>query len=169
MPWYVTRMNSDARTVRLLLALIAAHFLVDTVASVINPLWPTLQEQTQSGDAEFLWPLICWNLATSVTQIGFGLLGDRSRGRWLVWVGPAVAVCCLSLLGRTQSVWGLCLLVSLAGLGIAAFHPEAASLAGNSLPLHRSRAISLFQLGGFLGQSVGPYYGGQIVEQWGMR
>lgn len=160
-------MNSESSSVRLLLSLILAHFVVDTVATVINPLWPTLQEQTDSADVQFLWLFITWNIANSVTQIGFGLLGDRIRGHWLLWIGPAVAVICLSLLGQTKSLPLLCVLVSFAGLGIAAFHPEAASLAGNCLPSHRSRALSLFQLGGFLGQTAGPYYSGQIVNQWG--
>lgn len=162
-------MQSESSSVRLLVSLILAHFLIDTVATVINPLWPTLQEQTASGDVQFLWLFIAWNVANSVTQIGFGLIGDRIHGHWLLWLGPAVAVVCLSLLGLTQSLPLLCVLVSFAGLGIAAFHPEAASLAGNCLPSHRSRALSLFQLGGFLGQTAGPYYSGQIVNQWGMR
>lgn len=160
-------MNSDARSARLLLALFATHFLVDAIASVINPLWPTLQKQTASSNVQFLWLLVAWNLSTSATQIAFGIFGDRFHGRWLIWAGPAVAVVCLSALGQTTSLPLLCVLVSFAGLGIAAFHPEAASLAGNTLPARRSRAISLFQLGGFLGQTVGPVYSGFVVEQGG--
>jgi FSR family fosmidomycin resistance protein-like MFS transporter len=162
-------MNSDARSARLLLALVATHFLVDAIASVINPLWPTLQTQTASSNTEFLWLLVAWNLSTSAAQMAFGVFGDRFHGRWLIWAGPAVAVCCLSALGLTTSLPLLCLLVSVAGLGIAAFHPEAASLAGNTLPARRSRAISLFQLGGFLGQTVGPMYSGFVVHRWGME
>jgi len=162
-----SEMNSDAQSSRLLFALIAAHFLVDVVASIINPLWPTLQRQTGSGDGEFLWLFVAWNVATSASQIGFAVVGDRFRGHWLLWIGPAVAICCISALGLTRSLPVLCLLVSCAGLGIAAFHPEAALLAGNCLPGRRSRAISLFQLGGFLGQTVGPIYSGFVVDRWG--
>jgi FSR family fosmidomycin resistance protein-like MFS transporter len=161
-------MNADAPSARLLLSLVAAHFLVDAVASVINPLWPTLQAQTSSGDLEFLWLFLSWNLATSVTQVGFGLLGDRFAGQWLIWAGPAAAVCCLSAMGWITSLAGLCVAVSVAGLGIAAFHPEAAFQAGNCLPAHRSRALALFQLGGFLGQTTGPLYSGQLVDRFGM-
>src|SRR5690606_2003613 len=64
--------------------------------------------------------------------------------------------------------WTLALLTIFAGLGIAAFHPEAASLAGNCLPGERSRAMSLFQFSGFLGQTVGPFYSGLIVDRWGL-
>jgi len=54
------------------------------------------------------------------------------------------------------------------GLGIAAYHPEAAALAGSCAPEHRSRAMSVFTLGGFLGQAVGPIYSGSLVDQLGM-
>jgi FSR family fosmidomycin resistance protein-like MFS transporter len=161
-------MNSDAPAIRLLIVLIASHFLIDAVATVINPLWPALQAQTASGDLEFLWLFLAWNVATSVTQIGFGLLGDRACGRWLIWAGPVLSAACLSVIGFVPSLFGLCLLATAAGLGVAAFHPEAAFLAGNCLPSRRSRALALFQLGGFFGQTVGPYYSGQLVDRWGM-
>ena len=48
------------------------------------------------------------------------------------------------------------------GLGVAAYHPEAAALAGSSTPGQRSRAMSIFATGGFLGQSIAPYYSGAI-------
>ncbi len=160
--------NTDDQSARLLLALIVAHFLVDAVASTINPLWPALQRQTHSGDVQFLWLFVAWNLANSASQMAFGLFGDLFHARWLIWAGPVTAILCLSVIGWTESLPVLCLLVACAGMGVAAFHPEAASLAGNCQPEHRSRAISLFQLGGFLGQTVGPIYSGLIVDNWGI-
>ena len=60
-----------------------------------------------------------------------------------------------------------CLL--LGGLGIAAFHPEGAWLAGNCLPGDRSRAMSIFAVGGFLGQAAGPIYSGMLTTRLGLR
>ena len=152
---------------RLLVLVVAAHFLVDTVASVINPLWPTLKEQTGCGAWGFFALYLMWNVVNSCTQMLFGLLGERFGGRWMIWAGPTVAILSLSLLGYVSSPWALGILTMLAGMGIAAFHPEAATAAGNSLPEHRSRAMSLFQIGGYLGQTAGPYYSGQVVAHAG--
>jgi FSR family fosmidomycin resistance protein-like MFS transporter len=55
------------------------------------------------------------------------------------------------------------------GLGIAAFHPEAAATAGSLLPRNRSRAMAVFALCGYLGQAAGPFYSGIITDQFGVR
>jgi len=54
-------------------------------------------------------------------------------------------------------------------LGIAAFHPEAAATAGALLPSHRSRAMAVFALCGYLGQSAGPFYSGLVTDHFGLR
>jgi len=57
-------------------------------------------------------------------------------------------------------------LLMLGGMGVAAFHPEAATTAGNLSPSNRNRWLALFALSGYLGQSVGPTYGGWISDQF---
>jgi MFS transporter, FSR family, fosmidomycin resistance protein len=51
---------------------------------------------------------------------------------------------------------------------INAFHPEAAVAAGRALPEHRTRAISVFMLGGALGLGLGPIISGAIARTWGV-
>ena len=79
-----------------LIMLTAMHFVVDTVASQISPLWPTLE---QHYHLPTFWMLFIWTLAGSFSQLGFALIGDRSASRWLVWLGPAVSCVCLGCLG----------------------------------------------------------------------
>src|SRR5690606_36517879 len=66
------------------------------------------------------------------------------------------------------SVVQLGLILLLGGLGIAAFHPEAAALAGASAPGDRSRAMSLFSVGGYVGQAIGPVISGVVSTRLGM-
>lgn len=145
-----------------------AHGVVDTFAAVVNPLWPDLRDQLQIGDAGIQWAYAVWTLAASVTQVAFGYWGDRNRGRWLIWGGPAVGIVCLCLLGWVHSLLALSWLLVFGGLGIAAFHPEGAARAGTSWPGHRSRAVSIFAVGGFLGQAIGPLISGYISDSFGM-
>lgn len=154
---------------RLLLLLMVVHFVVDLVATVINPLWPTLKTHSAGSEWSLFWLLLTWSTTTSVTQVAFGIWGDQRHIRWTIWAGPALAALCLGCIGYFHATWILAGLTIAAGLGIAAFHPEAASLAGNTMPYQRSRAMSLFQFSGFLGQTVGPYYSGVIVERWGLE
>ena len=149
----------------LLLALLAfGHFIVDTIASTLNPLWPHMESAVGMSQGEFLaFGYICWTMANSFAQVLFAYLGDRTRSRWVIWVGPIVAILCLSSIGWIENPWLMCLVLFLAGLGIAAFHPEAAVTAGSMLPGNRSRAMAIFALCGYLGQAVGPYYAGRLV------
>src|SRR4029453_11003928 len=130
----------------LLLFAAATHFLVDATAGMLNPLWPRLDghfQMTGWGGAVIFF---LWEMSNSVSQFWFGLYGDRFHARWLLWAGPMIAVICLSAIGLTHSSVLLGLLLVTAGLGIAAYHPEAAALAGSCAPEHRSRAMSIFTL-----------------------
>jgi FSR family fosmidomycin resistance protein-like MFS transporter len=147
---------------------VLAHALVDIFASMIQPLWPDLQYTLALDEGTIQWAFVTWSLATSVSQLLFGYWGDRGRSRWLIWVGPALGVLCLSCIGLARSLAQLNLLLIIGGLGIAAFHPEAAALAGTSAPANRSRALSLFAVGGSIGQAIGPVYGGTLTTSFGL-
>jgi FSR family fosmidomycin resistance protein-like MFS transporter len=152
-----------------LLLLVLAHALVDLFASMIQPLWPDLQHTLALDEGTIQWAFVTWSLATSVSQLFFGYWGDRGRSRWLIWAGPAIGVLCLSCIGLARSLAELNVLLVVGGLGIAAFHPEAAALAGTSTPANRSRALSLFAVGGSIGQAIGPVYGGALTTGFGLR
>ncbi|HMC11581.1 MAG TPA: MFS transporter, partial [Pirellulaceae bacterium] len=146
----------------------ATHFLVDTVAGMLNPLWPRLDAHYRLVGWESAALFFLWQITTSVSQFWFGLYGDRFRAHWLLWAGPLAAIICLGSVGLTHSPLVLAILLSVAGLGIAAYHPEAATLAGGCAPEHRSRAMSIFTMGGFLGQATGPIFSGNLVDALGL-
>ena len=153
-----------------MLALLAAcHFLVDIVAGTTSPLWPTLETHLKFDQGGLLWVYVVWSIATSFSQLLFGLWADRYHSRWLIWTGPLFGILCISSLGLVSSSAALAVLFAIGGLGIAAFHPEAAATAGTLLPEQRSRAMAIFALCGYLGQAVGPYYSGRITDQLGPR
>ena len=155
----------------LLLAMLAlGHFVVDTIASTVNPLWPDLESAVGMSEGQFLvFGYVCWTMSNSFSQVLFAYLGDRTHSRWVIWVGPIIAILCLSSIGWIENPWLMCLLLFLAGLGVAAFHPEAAVMAGSMFPGNRSRAMAVFALCGYLGQAVGPYYAGRLVTDGDMK
>jgi FSR family fosmidomycin resistance protein-like MFS transporter len=162
--------SNPARTGWLLLGgLTLVHALVDAFASSIQPLWPDLQSSLRLDEGSIQWVVVGWSLSTSVCQLVFGYLGDRYSGRWLLWAGPAIGILGMGLVGLSGSIWSLAALVMLGGLGVAAFHPEAATLAGSLVPEDRSRAMSIFATGGFLGQAAGPLGSGFLSERFGLN
>jgi FSR family fosmidomycin resistance protein-like MFS transporter len=147
----------------------ATHCLVDLVAGTLNPLWPRFESHFQLAGWEIAALFFLWQLTTSISQFFFGLYGDRFHARWLLWAGPLAAVVCLGSIGLTDSALVLAALLVAGGLGIAAFHPEAAALAGSAAPEQRSRVMSIFIMGGFIGQAIGPVYSGAVVDYFGLR
>ena len=152
----------------LLLVLAVWHFLIDTVACLLQPLWPTLESQFELHNGRIFGVYLLWSMTTSFGQLVVGCFADRFRSRWLLWATPFVAVVCLGLLGSTSSPWVLSGLLFIGALAIAAFHPEAAATAGTCFPEHRSRAMSVFALAGYLGQSAGPFYSGWVTSNGGL-
>lgn len=165
----VNRASGFAHPVTMLALLAACHFLVDIVAGTTSPIWPTLESHLSLGPGGLLWVYVIWSIATSFSQLLFGLWADRYHSRWLIWTGPLFGILCISSIGLVSSSGALAVLFAIGGLGIAAFHPEAAATAGALLPEQRSRAMAIFALCGYLGQAVGPYYSGLITDQLGPR
>lgn len=152
-----------------LAGLTLVHALVDLFAAAVQPLWPDFQRSLGLGDAGIQGAYLAWSFATSFSQLAFGLWGDRARDRLWIWVGPALGIIGVAGLGLAGSLPTLIACLIVGGLGVAAFHPEAASIAGSCLPNDRSRAMSIFTVGGFLGQALGPYYCGQLTTRFGQQ
>ncbi len=158
-----------ASTLWMLLIFAAAmHCLVDLVAGSLSPLWPMMEGHFHLQPWQGVALFFLWQMTTSISQFFFGMWGDRFHSRWLLWVGPLAATVCLGSIGLTHSPIMLAQILVISGLGIAAFHPEGAALAGSCAPENRSRAMSIFSMGGFIGQSIGPYLSGKTVEWLGM-
>jgi FSR family fosmidomycin resistance protein-like MFS transporter len=131
------------------------HAANDTYAAFLPPLLPALIEKlslsnTQAGLIAFA------STSPSLLQPFIGYLADRADLRYLVIFGPAVAATGMSLLGIAPGLVVLTLLVTIAGLGSAAFHAVAAAMAGQLSGRKLGRGMGLWMLGGALGFTVGP-------------
>lgn len=96
------------------------------------------------------------SLAGTLTQPLFGWLSDRGDPRIiiigsLIWGGVL-----MGLVGFMPTYVALGVLLVLAALGSAAFHPPAAALSSLTEARNRGRAMSLFSVGGHLGAAVSP-------------
>ena len=150
------------------LILAAVHFLVDGYGNIFAPLIPILITQLDLSLTMVGVLTMCFQLAASMAQLGFGYLADRWRPRVLLLAGPVVAVGALSQIGLANSVRALAVVLVVGGLGIAAFHPPAAALAHGVGGLRPGLAMSIYITGGTLGFSLGPLVFAPFVERFGL-
>src|SRR3989339_722540 len=85
-----------------------------------------------------------FTITSPIVQPVFGYFVDNTGRRWLVHVGTLWMAVMLSLTGVVGSYWMLVVLASLAGLGTAAFHPQAASMMNVLSGRHKAVLFSIF-------------------------
>jgi FSR family fosmidomycin resistance protein-like MFS transporter len=153
---------------RPLICLALIHALVDGYAQLITPLWPRLEDDLRLDAWMLTAMLASWQMATSISQPLFGYWGDRFGSRWLVVLGPVVAIVCLSLIGFAPGAASMTLLLVVGGLGVGAFHPEAAVGVVDAAGIKATRGLALFTFGGMVGLGLGPVVSGLLTKQYGL-
>jgi FSR family fosmidomycin resistance protein-like MFS transporter len=134
----------------------STHFVVDAYGNMFAPLLPLLIPQLNLSLKTVGVLAMCYQLASSVSQLGFGTLADRWRPRVLLMGGPVLSVVVLSALGMSTSTVMLGALLLIGGLGGAAFHPPAAALVHAVSGERKGLAMSAHITGGSLGFSLAP-------------
>jgi MFS transporter, FSR family, fosmidomycin resistance protein len=134
----------------------STHFVADAYGNMFAPLLPLLIPQLNLSLKTVGVLAMCYQLASSVSQLGFGTLADRWRPRVLLMGGPVLSVVVLSAIGTSTSVMMLAALLLIGGLGGAAFHPPAAALVHAVGGDRKGFAMSTHISGGSLGFSIAP-------------
>ena len=109
------------------------------------------------------------NMSSSVVQPLFGLAADRFSKPWLLPGGLILAGLGLALTGLFQDYQSILLLGIVSGIGIAAYHPQAARLVNFAAGDRKSTAMSLFGVGGTIGFSLGPIIVTTALLKWGLE
>ncbi|MGD0233888.1 MAG: MFS transporter [Syntrophorhabdales bacterium] len=109
------------------------------------------------------------NIFSSLIQPAFGHFADRLSKTWLIPAGMLVAGAGTALIGIAPNYWFIFSVVALGGIGMAAFHPEAARLVNRVAGRNKSSAMSIFSTGGQLGFAVGPFLTTTLVLACGLR
>jgi FSR family fosmidomycin resistance protein-like MFS transporter len=110
------------------------------------------------------------SLAASLVQPVMGWLADRYGRRLFVVAGPALSGVFLSLIGVAPTFALLLVCLALGGLGSAAYHPPAASLAARVAEGKGSGArFSVFSFGGAVGYAIGPLAAVGLVTAFGLQ
>jgi FSR family fosmidomycin resistance protein-like MFS transporter len=144
------------------------HLTIDSYSSFFSPLLPLLVTKLHLSLTMVGSLVALSSISSSFSQPLFGFLSDRMRRPWFVALGPLTAALFMSGLGLAPSFPALVALLMLAGIGVAAFHPQAAVLASEVSP-RRGVAMAFFITGGTLGFALGPMFAVGVVSAFGLE
>jgi len=143
----------DYRSVALLSA---AHLCDDINQGVIPAMLPFFITAYHLTYAAAAGLVLAQTLSSSVVQPLFGFLADRRSSPWLIPVGMSLAGIGVAVSGLAPSYSLIFLSIALSGLGISAFHPEAARRVRYLSGSRQATTMSLFTVGGMIGFALGP-------------
>jgi len=136
--------------------LFVGHMLNDGFASLFAPLLPLLIDRLDLSLALAGSLGTIRIVANSLLQPGLGHLVDRVQRPALVIIGPLITVIAMSLIGRVGGFVPLLVVMLLAGVGTALFHPAAAALVTAEPTSRRGTLMAFFSSGGTLGGAIAP-------------
>ncbi len=150
------------------IALLAlGHFLIDFCQGVVPALVPFLVTERHFSYAAAASLVFAISATSSVVQPLFGQLADRVAMAWLLPGSVLLAGASLSLGAQAASYAVVLAAFGLSGLGVAAFHPEAARRAHLASGELRTTGMSLFSVGGGLGFALAPALTTAVAVSWG--
>jgi FSR family fosmidomycin resistance protein-like MFS transporter len=132
-----------------------SHLVDDIYQGAVPALLPFWVAERDYSYAAATGITLAATFLSSLVQPAFGVLTDRYRLWWLSGVGLLVAGLGVGLsgLGRTYELTWLA--IALSGLGVAAYHPEAAR-ATRGLVGSSAAGLSVFTVGGNVGFALAP-------------
>lgn len=144
------------------------HLAIDVLSSSVAMILTVLAVPFDLSNSQIGVGVMVYQLVGSLTQPFFGVLADRAGGRWLGAAGLAWTATFYWAATYAQNYPLLLLLMSLAALGSAAFHPQGAMNASNAGHRRASSSTAIFFLLGQTGLALGPALAGVLLERSGL-
>jgi MFS transporter, FSR family, fosmidomycin resistance protein len=147
-----------------------AHMLNDLYSNYLPQMLPFLVALTPGFTATRAAILVsAFTITSSLVQPFFGYFLDRQGKRWLVYVGTLWMGVMLSLTGIVHNYGLLVLLAGLAGLGTAAFHPQASTMVNVLSGEHKAVLLSGFVAFGNFGFALSPLLLVPLFQAYGLH
>jgi FSR family fosmidomycin resistance protein-like MFS transporter len=151
-----------------LACLSTGHACSDLCQGAVPALLPFFIHQRHYGYAAAAGLVLAMTVTSSLTQPLFGHLADRRPLPGLMPLGVLVGGIGIALTGPAPSYALALAAVALSGLGVAAFHPEAARHANYASGQRHATGMSLFAVGGNAGFALGPLLATPLVLVFGL-
>jgi FSR family fosmidomycin resistance protein-like MFS transporter len=146
----------------------AGHLFTDLNQGAVAALVPFLTAERGISLAAAGALVFAATVSSSIVQPLFGIFSDKKPIPALMPLGVLLAGCGMALVGVAPSYPLMLLCVVVSGLGVAAFHPEAARFANYVSGSGRARGMSFFSVGGNAGFALGPAVTTPLVLLFGL-
>ncbi len=145
-----------------------AHLFNDWYMNTVQTLLPFMVA-AGLGVARGAFLVSAFTVTSSLLQPVFGYFVDQKNQRWLVYAGTLWMAVLLSLVGVLENYLLLFVVVTLAGLGTAAFHPQASALVSASSGRRKGFMQACFVAAGNVGWALPPLLVVPFVQAYGLR
>lgn len=154
---------------RPVLYLALGHVTTDMTQGALPVMLPFLIAEHHLSYAAAAAIVFAGTVVSSLVQPLFGLFADRFSRPWFIPGGVLLAGLGISATGIVPSYRLILLVVAIAGIGVAAYHPEAARLANYVSSENKATAMSIFGIGGQIGFAVGPVLTTALLLTWSLH
>lgn len=152
-----------ALSASILAAISFCHLFNDMNQSLINALYPMFKQNLGLTFAQLGLVSFTYQLTASLLQPLVGLTTDRHPRPFSLVAGMGCSLVGLLLFSVAARFGVLLAAAVMVGMGSSVFHPEASRVAQLASGGRRGLAQSVFQVGGNVGQSLGPLLAALVV------
>ena len=150
-----------------ILAISFCHLLNDMMQSLLPAIYPNLKLRFGLSFGQIGLVTLAYQITASLLQPLVGLYADRRPTPLALPGGTLFSLAGLSVLAVAHSYPVLLVGACLLGVGSSVFHPESSRVARMAAGGRHGLAQSLFQVGGNIGQALGPLAAALVVVRWG--
>ncbi len=152
---------------KVLLILSLGHMVTDIYQGALPATLPFLKERlgltyTMAGTI-----LMMANFTSSILQPLFGFYSDKKEKPVLLPIGVVSAGVGFALLSIPSNYYIILFLVTISGLGVAAYHPEGYKTAHFFTGEKSVTGMAVFSVGGNLGLALGPVMAIYVIRYLG--
>ncbi|WP_300462958.1 MFS transporter [Desulfobacula sp.] len=154
---------------RLIWLLSSGHLVTDINQGALPAILPFLIASYDLSYTAAASIVFAANVSSSIVQPIFGHAADKFSKPWLLSIGLILAGSGIGMTGLCTNYPLIMMLAIISGIGIAAYHPEAARLVNFAAGHQKNTAMSFFGVGGTVGFTIGPLLITTALLQWGLN
>jgi MFS transporter, FSR family, fosmidomycin resistance protein len=166
-PATASHTSAQATAFTVILAVSFCHCVNDIMQSLLSAIYPLLKDNYGLDFWQIGLLTFTFQVTASLLQPLIGMVTDKRPMPYSLPYGMASSLIGLIVLAYAGHYSLLLIGASLIGIGSAIFHPESSRIARFASGGRFGLAQSLFQVGGNLGQAIGPLLAAFIVVPFG--
>lgn len=146
-----------------------SHMVNDMYGGFIYPIMPVIAAKLNISLGIVGFILSISSFSSSILQPVFGYSSDKLARRFFIFSGMLLSALFISLIGYSDNVYLLGVLVFIGSLGVGLFHPQATALAAQFSGKEINSLMGIFIASGTIGYAFGPFVSSILVSNYGLK